>query len=189
MNFARWIHGLGLVLSLLMSVVVFTVSAEGQTIYALLVIMDADARIGPATVVDMEKVNNLLRDIVVKRVCSVQKRVLRSREDTATTDEIKQWLRNVRPSDQDVIFVYFSGHGGMLNNETFIALQGSFLYRKDLVSHIKQASNCRLKILITDSCSNDVRQEDPPDLNPTLESALKKPVCGPRRFPASGCCD
>lgn len=169
----RWVYLLGFGLFLLIPIGMFTPAADAQTIHSLLVIMDADASIGPSVAADMKKVENLLRDINAKRVCHVEKTVLRSRVDTATADEIKRWLKNVRPGSDDVVFVYFSGHGGMLNNKTYIALQGNILYRSELVRDMESARNCRLKILITDACSSEVGRESPPTLNPTLESALR----------------
>lgn len=171
----RWLSLLGVGLFLLISVGLLTPAADAQTIHSLLVIMDADASIGPSVAADMKKVENLLRDINTKRVCRVEKTVLRSQVDTANADAIKRWLKNVRPGSDDVVFVYFSGHGGMLPNanKTFISLQGSTLYRDELVRDMESARNCRLKILITDACSSEVRRESPPTLNPTLESALR----------------
>lgn len=169
----RWLSLLEVGLFLLISVGLLTPAADAQTIHSLLVIMDADASIGPSVAADMKKVENLLRDINAKRVCQVEKTVLRSQVDTATADEIKRWLKNVRPGSDDVVFVYFSGHGAMLNNKTFIALQGSILYRDELVRNMESARNCRLKILVTDACSSEVRREGPPTFNPTLESTLR----------------
>lgn len=173
MRIVEWQLLLKLWAFLLMLTIVLIPAADAQTIHALLVIMDGDASIGPGVAGSRRQIENLLRDIERKDVCRVEKSVLKSTEDEATSDRVKRWIKDVRPdSNKDVVFVYFAGHGGMLNNRTFIALQGGILYRDELVRAMEQAQTCRLKILITDSCSNDVEVR-PPSLNPTLESALK----------------
>ena len=171
MRIVRWQQLLKLWAFLLMLTVVLASAAEAQTMHTLLVIMDGDASIGPGVAGSMKQIENLLRDIERKDVCQVEKSVLKSTEDRATSDRVKKWIKDVRPASNDVVFVYFAGHGGMLNNKTFIALQGGILYRNELVSAMKQGQACRLKILITDACSSDVEIR-PPTLNPTLKSAL-----------------
>ena len=173
MKVVRWQQLLKLWVFLLMLTMALIPAADAQTIHALLIIMDGDARIGPGVAGSMRQIENLLRDIERRDVCRVEKTVLKSTENRATSNRVTRWIKNVRPdSSNDVFFVYFAGHGGMLNNRTFIALQGGILYRDELVRTMKQAQACRLKILITDSCSNTVKI-DPPSLSPTFESALK----------------
>ena len=155
--------------------VFFTPPAAAQTLHALLVIMDDDPTIGDSVVIDQKRVSNLLLQLQNQGVCSVKKKVLLSSQDLATTDQVKKWLREVRPGSNDVVFVYYSGHGAMIENmETFIALQGGSLLRKDLVETMARARDCRLKILITDACSSAVRVPvEDAFANPTLKSTLR----------------
>ncbi len=172
MRVVRWQRELKVWIFLLILTLALIPAADAQTIHALLVIMDSDASIGPGVAGSMRQIENLLRDIERRDVCRVEKRVLKSTEDRATPNRVERWIKDVRlDSSKDVFFVYFAGHGGMRNNRTFIALQGGILYRDELV-RMMEAQACRLKILITDSCSNTV-EIDPPSLSPTLESALK----------------
>ena len=181
MRVVLWQRELKIWVFLLILTLVLIPAADAQTMHALLVIMDGDASIGPGVTGSMRQIENLLRDIERKDVCRVEKSVLKSTEDKADPSRVKRWLSNVRPDKDDVVFVYFAGHGGMLNNRTFIALQGSILYRDELVSRMKHAHACRLKILITDSCSNAV-EISPPSLSPTLESTLKDLFVGHKGF-------
>lgn len=146
--------------------------AAAQEIHALLVIRNDEADIGISVDIDRKRVENMLTDIQGKNVCRVSKRVLNGNQNMATADRMKRWIKNVRPGSDDVIFVYYSGHGAMVDGETFIGTQGGILYRKELVKFMKEAPDCRLKILITDACSSNVNVSNP-SLNPDLRSTLK----------------
>ena len=168
----RWLL---LVPFLLIFAAVFTSIADANpTIHALLVIMDADASIGPSVAIDKQKIKGLLQEIKDKRVCDVQTSTLLSTKSTATVVRIKRWLNKVRPVSDDVVFVYFSGHGGMLKDRgTYIALQGDILFRKELVKAMNQAKDCRLKILITDNCSSLPESQVELQAAPSLEAAFR----------------
>lgn len=171
MKRVRWLHASLFVTLLASSFVFFTPDVVAQKVHALLVIMDGEADIGTSVDIDRKRVEKLLSDIQNKNVCRVKINVLESSANTATANRAKQWIKDVRPADNDVLFVYYSGHGGMLRNETFIVTQGNVLFRKELVKAMERAPNCRLKILIVDACSNAVDAENP-TLNPDLRSTL-----------------
>ena len=175
-NVVRQQQLLALVPFFLIFTVVLAPTADAQTLHALLVIMDDDPTIGNTVVIDQKRIENLLIHIKNKRVCSVKTVVLLRSEGVATTDQMKKWLQNIRPGSNDIVFVYYSGHGAMAENgETFIVTQGGVFYRKDLVKAMGRVRNCRLKILITDACNSSVREPtaEPPGLSTTLGSALK----------------
>ena len=95
-----------------------------------------------------------------------------------TRDNILGWIKEVQPGRDDVVFVYFSGHGGAAKTETkdmYIFLDGSTkLYRKEIVKAM-ESIECRLKILVTDACSAGPLVDKPdvvvsPDID--LDTAL-----------------
>ena len=144
-----------------------TASAK-PTIHALLVIMDGDTLNAEQYEKSGSKIGSLLRD-VKNTVCNLKLTELRSDSDNVsqwpTNDRILQWVREVRPQKDDVVFIYFCGHGGKanINNDstfggTFFDLDSSYLLRKDLVNTLKAAPawQCRLKMIITDTCSAEV---------------------------------
>ena len=154
--------------------VVFTLAAEAQTIYALLVIMDGD----PVNYQQYEKssklILNLLQAVQNKRVCDVNITSFNSGSNNAqewpTRARILKWVREVRPGRNDAIFIYYVGHGArdILADDnvfggTFFDLTGEYLFRKELVNTLRSSSawQCRLKMLITDTCSTDTSIQTP----------------------------
>ena len=154
--------------------VVFTPATEAQTIYALLVIMDGD----PVNYQQYEKssklILNLLQAVQNKRVCDVNITSFNSGSNNAqewpTRARILKWVREVRPGRNDAIFIYYAGHGARDTSEadsifggTFFDLTGEYLFRKELVNTLKSSSawKCRLKMLITDTCSTDTSIQIP----------------------------
>ena len=131
--------------------------AEAQTVHALLVIMDADSSIGPAMKVDQYKVERMLTS--VSRVYPVKKTVYLSSRNATQGRAVLDWIRRVQPSRDDVVLVYYAGHGGMESNsyrETYLNLTDRRLFRYELAEAMEKV-NCRLKMLITDACSNAPR--------------------------------
>lgn len=123
------------------------------TVHALLVIDDADRKIGPSCVVDKTYIEDILSS--VRHICPVQTKTLRSSTNTMTAKAIQQWLSSLTPSCNDVVFIYYSGHGGMNKTRgTFLNTQGERLWRDTLVKSIRDVKRVRLKMLITDCCSS-----------------------------------
>ena len=165
MNTVRSVHILGLLAFLLGSAICVT-TADAQTVHALLVIMDDDPTIGENVKVDRKRVKQLLGGIQ-SSICEVKTTTLLSSEDTATRDKILQWIRNVNVATNDIVFIYYAGHGAMnSDNQTFLATEGQPLFRAELVSALEQVAAARLTLLITDCCSSLVQS----DISSTLQS-------------------
>ena len=151
------------------------VSDPQTTVHALLVIMDDDPKIG--CIVDQFYIENLLTSVDKMKECTVQTKTLLASEGSATRLQIQEWLYEVKPVSDDVIFVYYSGHGGMNNWEekkTYLATLGNYTYRDDLVTLIKTATAAaRLQMLITDCCSNT---SEPPPIQVDKDSATASSV-------------
>ena len=66
------------------------------------------------------------------------------------------WLTSLRPSSEDTVFIYYSGHGAMDPTEThllqFDSSTGDLLNREGLRKQL-EGTSARLKVLITDTCS------------------------------------
>ena len=156
-----------LIIVLLSSEVVFTPTATAAkpTIHALLVIMDGD----PANFKQYQQsarwIRQLLRAVENKDVCELNLTTLRSnsnnRKEWPNPQRILTWVRELTPASNDVIFIYYCGHGARNpqapEGGTYFDLTGAKLYRKDLVDTLKtsEAWGSRLKILITDTCGVD----------------------------------
>lgn len=145
---------------------VCVMSADAQTVHALLIIMDDDPTIGTNVKVDRKNMLNLLTS-VHNELAEVKTTTLLSSKDEATRNGVLDWVRNVNAAKNDIVFMYYAGHGGMKSNgQTFLATEGEWLFRTELVNAIEQIKSPRLTILITDCCSSLVSS----DVDPTLQS-------------------
>ena len=167
MNTVKCVHFLG-VLMFLLSVMVCVTTADGQTVHALLIVMDDDPSIGRNVRVDKKRIQQLLDSIANEISFDIERTTLLSSEDEATRAGILEWVKNIRVDPNDVIFIYYAGHGGMnANKETFLATEGKYLYRKELVNTLESVELPRLTCLITDCCSSLVQSA----LEPNLQSS------------------
>lgn len=110
--------------------------------------------ISDSTNMDYGLVSKFLDTLHKQNVIPVEKTVLRG--STASYKNITTLLRNIKVAADDVLFFYFSGHGGMKNKKTFIlTCDGAFLYRTELEAFIK-AKPARLALIFTDACSSSI---------------------------------
>lgn len=152
----------GVLTVLLSSIAIFTAPADAQAIHALLVIMDDAPRTRKLNWVNMKNIGELLQAVEAEYDCPLTLDVLRSSQDDsqtqATSENILNWLAVVDPAPDDVVFVYYSGKGGMNKTaarELYLSLQDGDFPRPQIAEAIEQLE-CRLKMLITDTVSFDV---------------------------------
>ncbi len=151
----------------LLSSMAYVLPANGETVHALLVIMDDDPKIGSNVKIDRKNMVNLLAS-VHNELAEVKTTTLLSSKDNATRDEVLQWVRNLKVGTNDIVFLYYAGHGGMnQDGQTFLATEGKWLFRSELVNAIEQVKSPRLTILITDCCSSLVSS----NIDPSLQSS------------------
>ena len=171
----------------LASIGLFTPAANARTtelptIHALVIAMDLDARSPGRYTLDSERIQAMLSDIEGEGVCLVERKVLLSSSDDGrnkpTRQNILGWIKDVQPGSNDVVFVYFCGHGSndesKMDDGTFLQILGRRLYRQDIVSALKDSWDCRLKILITDSCSGNGKGEAKTTISPPIGYPIKE---------------
>lgn len=141
-------------------------ASDMPTIHALLITMDLDPKTPQRYIIDSERVQGLLSYIRDEDVCNLELTVLKSSDqrNMPTRDSVLRWVKDRNPQLNDVVCVYFCGHGGrdeaQHDDGTFLQLVGGQLRREELVNAMKfSAWNCRLKMIITDSCSGNGRGE------------------------------
>ena len=157
---------LTILLAIVLCVWVLPSSAKAQEVHALLVIMDNDPTLGSSVKVDEAIVTEFLKG-KVDRVYKTNIKTLYSSAGETTITNIQREIRALRPARDDVVFFYFSGHGGMISDSdrrTFLIVsdpanpsRGAKLLRADLEADI-DAHNCQLKLIITDCCSNHAKE-------------------------------
>ncbi len=103
---------------------------------------------------DLATMTRLL-DILEKRnIVNVERTLLQGRK--ATLKNINATLNALNAGPNDVVWFYFSGHGGMENGKTFLSTSDEKDLPRSTLQNILNAKPARLKILMTDACSNDV---------------------------------
>ncbi len=148
---------------LILVVCLFTIninSSPAKTkIIAVLIIVDnyedeSANNIATSVRNDYSTISQFLTLLENRNLYSVEKITLKGR-NTKIADVTKA-LQNINSTKDDILIVYFSGHGGMDGDGTFLVCSdGESLYRKQAESIISKKPN-RFCMLITDACSNDV---------------------------------
>ena len=157
-------------------------TTELPTIHALVIAMDLDARSPGRYAIDSERILAVLSDIEGEGVCLVEPKVLLSSSDDGrnkpTRQNILGWIKDVQPGANDVVFVYFCGHGSQdeskMDDGTYLRIWGGKLYRQDIVNALGSSWDCRLKILVTDSCSGNGRGEAKTTISPPVGYPIKE---------------
>jgi formylglycine-generating enzyme required for sulfatase activity len=167
MQFVRWNQVILSLMSVFMISLIFSASTNAQTTHALVILMDSDVNISDSVIRDAETVQKSLGVLQSENISQLNMTIMRSSERKVTTSNMIEWIGNVEPSDNDVVMVYYSGHGFIDDqNRHFLAFEeGDIIARTDIISRLKEI-NCRLQILITDCCSNLVSLPTPVTASP-----------------------
>ena len=158
-------------------------SADAQKVHALLIILGNDGNIRASVEKNESGMQTLLRQ--VSENCEVHMTIIKSETETIGkitrmtlsnarstniteqkqgiigAKQVVQWLRDLRSNSEDTILIYYSGHGSMDAVGTHILnfdpeVTNDFVARDGLRKQLNQKS-ARLKMLITDTCSNRVQ--------------------------------
>ena len=153
-----------------------------QEVHALLILLGNDGEIRPAVKHNESHMKKLLRQ--VSQYADVHLTVMTSEDEVTgkvttmkisagyTTDikrfpqglirghQVDDWLNNLDVGQHDTILIYYNGHGMMQDSNkhilSFDHYTGDKVIRSKLREELEQKSG-RLKMLITDTCSNRVR--------------------------------
>lgn len=134
-------------------------SSFAATLHAILVIeddyKDSDLNnIATSIKVDYGNVSKLLKVLEERDIIKVKKTIVRGR--TATLVKIKEAIAQTNVSNDDVLLFYFSGHGGMENGRPFLYTADSENLDRKTLEQTINAKAARLKIILTDACSNSI---------------------------------
>ena len=168
----------------LSAVLGITTTADAQKVHALLIILGNDANIETSVEKNENLMRTLLMQ--VSRHCEVQMTVMKSNarltgevteqilfdqnvESERTLErqsagiieprEVAAWVRNLKPNPEDTILIYYSGHGGIDDFDTHILSFSTvriMFAARDKLREVLVAKPGRLKMLITDTCSNSI---------------------------------
>ncbi len=104
--------------------------------------------------VDLGTVNQVLDILEKRKIATVEKIVLQGTK--ATMANILNTMNSLKAENNDVILYYFSGHGLMEKGKTYMLTADEKNLGRAEIEAIMKTKNARLKMLITDACSNDV---------------------------------
>lgn len=163
-----------------------TTTAEAQDVHALLIILGNDRVIAESVAKNEQKMVNMLRQLSYH--CNVhltlmysksshegtvaEKTFINGRSEKPTTQEqdiieakqVVEWLEKLRPRPEDTVLIYFNGHGKIdpLGAHNLLFNPGispeDNLDRGKLSDRLNQKS-ARLRMFITDTCSNYVSED------------------------------
>lgn len=102
---------------------------------------------------DMATVNKFLDIMQMRNIASVERTFLQGK--AATLQNIQTTISNTNVNSDDVFLVYYSGHGAMRQNQTYLMTSDEkALWRNDLQTMV-EAKNAKLNLIITEACSNN----------------------------------
>jgi len=145
----------------------FSITVSAQTTYCLILLMDSDVNISASVVKDAETVQKALEVLQSEGISELKMTTMRSSEKKVKTSDMIEWIGNLDPSEDDVVMIYYSGHGFIdEQNRHYLSFEeGDTIPRSDIISRLNEL-DCRLRILITDSCSNLVSLPTPVTSSP-----------------------
>ena len=151
-----------------------------EQVHALLILLGNDRKIRESVEKNEEKMVNMLKQL--SRHCSVhltlmhsqsthegilsQKTFVNGRSEKSTTQEqdiiqvrqVEQWLETLKPKPEDTVLIYYNGHGKIGSFDTHYLLFDPGLSADTLdrgkLSQKLNRKRARLRMLITDTCSN-----------------------------------
>ena len=167
----------------------YTSSADAQKVHACLVLLGNDRNITESVAINEDAMIELM--LLVSSDAEVHMTLMKSEPgrkfgvrntvfvNTKITDEdfpkqqdiieptqVTDWIRNLKVGASDTVLVYFNGHGKMDRYGTHqLLFDNRFDKTKKLARHVVlealEATPCRLKLLITDTCSEVPRGTRP----------------------------
>ncbi len=121
------------------------------TIHALLF---SDPRDMPITK-NIDEMAGFLLDLKESLKCTLNLDVWAADAAPIDSKRLLAWIDTLQTQDDDIVFVYYTGHGGAdpETRELYLTLSGDTHLPRKQVAEALKALPCRLKILLTDSGS------------------------------------
>lgn len=167
MNATRWFSR-----GILCAACVIALTAPGlaraePTFHVLVVADTLDPSIGRSVKIDA----GIMRDVFEANVPERQLQLTTLIDRDASSAGLLGAVEKLKPGDDDVTVVYFSGHGGYNAQlkEHMVFLRGETLGRKKLAKALKQRGG-RHQVILTDTCSNVVDVPIPAPWGPPPEN-------------------
>ena len=136
------------------------------TIHALLLGDTSDSKIGIYITKQIEDMKGFLQGEVKEALkCTLNLDIWAADAAPIDSKRLLAWIDTLQTQDDDIVFVYYIGHGGVdpETRELYLTLSSdTHLPRKQLTEALN-ALPCRLKILLTDSDASGPMAAEMPD--------------------------
>lgn len=134
---------------------------HAQTLHALVACVTDDERIGKGAICNMQNMSNLIQNIAA--VLEIEFNGIQFEAKDCTKANVKDWINSIDVEPEDIVFFFYSGHGGRALNDAdpFPQMCMNNPARQDLympVSHVDSllaAKNPNLRIIITECCNSE----------------------------------
>lgn len=103
---------------------------------------------------DRDIVEKFLNRLNERKIVKIEKTVLNGKK--ASSVNVKKTLSSLKTGKNDILMVYFSGHGGMEENKTFLFFTDDESISRDELENMIKSKNARLSFLISDACSSSI---------------------------------
>ena len=161
----------------------FLTAREAKPTFHALIVCDMDSKdIQRGSRADMVRMKKSLLAISHQLEISPKVAILQGKQ--FTTKNVTQWLRSLPSHSNDIVFFYYSGHGGRVASRhdswPFMifptkndpkhadALMGKEVYR------YLQQKHPRLSVIMFDSCNNSVQTKNAASLSQAMVPVLSK---------------
>jgi hypothetical protein len=159
------------------ALIIIPVLSYSAVLKALLIIQDNYIDSGLNSIaedvrLDLGHVQSFLNNLEKGKVIDVEITVLKGKN--ATYANMEKLLKNVETAKDDVLLFYFSGHGGMDKNKTFLLTADKKFFYRDDIEKLLKSKDAKLKIAVSDACSSSIGGMDARGLFETPEEMAKK---------------
>ena len=137
----------------------FAAQTNAATLHALLVIMNGDKTVGDQCDIDRQRVQDFLGKVQRLTPLTVSPTVYQSKQQEIKVDTIWQWIQKLSTTKDDVIFFFYSGHGGRTPQYAYWGLTNESMPAPWLQTAMSNKP-ARLKILITNCCNIDIERRE-----------------------------
>ena len=118
---------------------------------------------------DKAIVEKFLDRLKARGIVKVEASVLEGKNASSTN--VRTAMKNLKVGSDDLLFFYFSGHGGMEKGKTFLYFTDEEAVSRDELTQLVEGKKARFSIMFTDACSSSIESVSAPK---SLKGGFKK---------------
>jgi len=118
---------------------------------------------------DKAIVQKFLDRMKARGIVDVEASVLEGKNASSTN--LRTAMKSLKVGSNDILFFYFSGHGGMEKGKTFLYFTDEEAVSRDEIVQLVQGKNARFSVMFTVACSSSIESVSAPK---SLKGGFKK---------------